>query len=174
MTRLTQKTLGPGELHGGIGSATLRECIERVLQPGTVAPATLHSGEGSEKSTNPPHVMSPNVEQNQPQETTSVKQPSSDDVSLHPVKVERNEEDVTPKSEAEQVGTKEEPTEEDSEEPAGPEEQEELRRMLDAFPQVPSSESTPRHSEAFLDSVPIWLAYFERKQQYVDKQVSRH
>ena len=68
--------------------------------------------------------------QNQPQETTSVKQPPQDDVSLHPVKVERKEEDVTPKSETPQVG----------------EEQEELRRLPDAFPQVPSSEPTPRHS----------------------------
>ena len=83
------------------------------------------------------------MEQNQPHETTSVKQPSPDEESQPHVKVERKEEDVTPKSEAAQVGTKEEPTEPDSEEPAGPEEQEEMRRMLDAFPFAPSSDSTP-------------------------------
>ena len=46
-------TLGPGEIHGGFGSASLQECVGRVLH-------------------NPPQVMSPNVEQNQPQETTSL------------------------------------------------------------------------------------------------------
>ena len=119
--------LGPGEILGGFGSASLQECVGRVLH-------------------NPPQVMSPNVEQNQPQETPSL-QPSPDDVPLHPVKMERKKEDVTTKSEASQVGTKEELNEQDSEEPARPEEQEELRRMLDAFRQVPSSESTPRHLE---------------------------
>ena len=49
------ETLGPGEIHGLFGSATLRECVERALQQGTVAPATCHYGEGSEKSTNPSH-----------------------------------------------------------------------------------------------------------------------
>ena len=125
---------GPGEIHGGIGSATLRECIEKARQQGTVAPAALHSGEGTERSTDPPQVTSQNVEENQPHESTSVKQPSPDEESHQSVKVERKEEDVTPKSEAAQVGVKEEPTEPDSEESAGPEEQEELRRMLDAFP----------------------------------------
>ena len=52
---------------------------------------------------------------------------------------------MTPKSEAAPVGVKDEPTEPDSEEPAGPEEQEELRRLIDAFP--PSSVSTPRQPE---------------------------
>ena len=52
---------------------------------------------------------------------------------------------MAPKSEAAPVGAKDEPTEPDSEEPAGPEEQEELRRLTDAFP--PSSESTPRQPE---------------------------
>ena len=141
--RLTE-TLGPGEIHG-FGSAALQECDERALQQGAVAPATLHhSGDGLEKSTNPSQVTSPNVEQNQPQETTSVKQPSPDEVSHGGKKRIR----CTPKSEAAQVGTKEEPTEPDSEEPAGPEEQKELRRMMDAFPFAPSSDSTPRQSEA--------------------------
>ena len=45
VTRLTQRHLGLGKFFGGLGSATLRECVERALQQGVVAPATLHSGE---------------------------------------------------------------------------------------------------------------------------------
>ena len=52
---------GPGETHGGIGSATLRACIEiereRARQQSTVTPAALHSGEGTEKSAEPPQKM---------------------------------------------------------------------------------------------------------------------
>ena len=48
---------GSGEVHGGIGSATLRECIERVAQQSTATPAALHSGEGTEKSTDPPQGL---------------------------------------------------------------------------------------------------------------------
>ena len=62
------ETLGAGEIHGGYGSATLRERLERALQHNTVAPAALHSGEGLGQLTNPPQVMSPNVEQNLPQD----------------------------------------------------------------------------------------------------------
>ena len=76
-----------------------------------------------------------------------MKHQSPDEESQPPVKEERKEEDVTPKSEAAQVGTREEPTEPDSEEPAGPEEQEELRRALDAFPFAPSSDTTPQQTE---------------------------
>ena len=46
---------GPGEIHGGFGSATLQECIDRIRQHITAAPATLHSGVGTERSANPPH-----------------------------------------------------------------------------------------------------------------------
>ena len=52
--RTESEARGPGEIHGGFGSATLRECIERSRQCGTAAPATLHSGEGTEKSADPP------------------------------------------------------------------------------------------------------------------------
>ena len=38
------------------------ECVERALEQGAVAPATLHSGEGSEKSTNPPQKSTEWVE----------------------------------------------------------------------------------------------------------------
>ena len=54
--KLTQKHLG---LHGGFGSAPLREYVERALQQGAAAPATLPNGEGSKKSTNLPQVRWP-------------------------------------------------------------------------------------------------------------------
>ena len=60
------ETIGSGEFHGGCGSASLRECIEIALQQESATPATLHSGEGLGNMTNPPQVMSPKVEQNQP------------------------------------------------------------------------------------------------------------
>ena len=40
-----REPLESSELHGGFGSASLRECVERVLHS-TAARATLHSGEG--------------------------------------------------------------------------------------------------------------------------------
>ena len=52
---------GPGEIHGGFGSATLRERLERINESRTVAPATLHSGEGTENSADPPQ-FSRNIE----------------------------------------------------------------------------------------------------------------
>ena len=52
---------------------------------------------------------------------------------------------MTPKSEAAPVGVKNEPTEPDSEGSVRPEEREELRRLIEAFP--PSSDSTPRQPE---------------------------
>ena len=54
--KASTETRGPGEFHGGISSATLRACVDRALQQGAVAPATLHSGEGLDRSTDPPHT----------------------------------------------------------------------------------------------------------------------
>ena len=126
------ETLGSGEFHGRYGSASLRECIERALQQDTATPATLHSGRGLGAMTNPPQVLGPNVEQSQSQKTTSVN--NNHDASLRPLRRERKEEDVTPKSEPSQVEVKEEPKEQDSEEPAGPEEQEEKRTSTRRIP----------------------------------------
>ena len=42
---------GIGEFHGGFGSASLRECLGRVVQPTTTTSATCHSGEGVGDST---------------------------------------------------------------------------------------------------------------------------
>ena len=46
---------GVGGFHGGFGSATLRECLNRINQSRTDAPATCHSGVNVEKSPDPPH-----------------------------------------------------------------------------------------------------------------------
>ena len=79
------ETLGSGEFHGGYGSASLRECLDRMASGMPTASAALHSGEGQglnpPETTNPSQVMSPNVEQNQPQETTPVEQQTPDDAS---------------------------------------------------------------------------------------------
>ena len=74
--------------------------------------------------------MSPNVEQNQPQEIGHVKQQPSDP---HLVKVEPKDEDATPKSETEQVRIKEEQNEPDSAEPR-PEEPEEWTGLSGRHP----------------------------------------
>ena len=131
---------GVGGFHGGFGSATLRECLDRINQSRTDAPATCHSGVDTEKLPDPPQVMSPNVEGDQTHESTSVKPPSPDSESQPRTKEEKKEEDVTPKSEAAPVGVKDEPAEPDSEDSLRPEQREELRRLIAEFP--PSSDST--------------------------------
>ena len=86
--------------------------------------------------------MSPNVEEEQTHDITSVKKPSPDDEPQPRDKEERKEEDVTPKSDAATVGTKDEPAEHDSEDSLRPEHmREELRRLIAEFP--PSAESAP-------------------------------
>ena len=47
-----------GGLHGGFGSATLRECLDRINQDRTDAPATRHSRADTEKIPDPPHGRS--------------------------------------------------------------------------------------------------------------------
>ena len=132
-----------GAFHRGFGIATLQECLDRINQSRTDAPATCHSGAKAEESPDPPQVMSPNVEEEQIHETTSVKRPSPDAESEPRIKEERKEEDVTPKSEAATVGSKDEPAELDSEDSLRPKQMgEELRRLIVEFP--PSADSTPR------------------------------
>ena len=46
---------------GGYGSSSLKECIELLNATSNYAPAPLDSGVG-QKSTDPPQVMSPNME----------------------------------------------------------------------------------------------------------------
>ena len=77
------EAVGAGEFHGGYGGACLRECLERTVPQEPTTSAALHSGAGmwasSSQLTNPPQVMTPNMEQNQSQETTPVKDlPHSD------------------------------------------------------------------------------------------------
>ena len=73
------------------GVGAFRECLCRINQSRTEAPATLQPGEGTEKTSDPPQVMSPNVEGNQTHESTSVKPPSPDSESQPRTKEERKE-----------------------------------------------------------------------------------
>ena len=116
-TKATE-SVGDGEFHGGYGSASLRECLERIAPQEPTTSAALHSGAGvrtnPSQMTNPPQVMSLNME-NQSQETTPMKDPPPDDASLRPKTRKRTEEDLTPKSEQAEVKEEqeeEEPTEE--------------------------------------------------------------
>ena len=66
---------GVDEIQGGFGSVSLRECLGTITQPATSS-ATRRSGEGLEDSmcphhTNPPQVMSPNLDQTHPQSLAS-------------------------------------------------------------------------------------------------------
>ena len=91
-----------GGIQGGFGSASLRECLGRLVEPATTTSATCHSGEGSRDiqslQTNPPQVMSPNLHD-----------PTPEDTYRQPKEHERKEETPTPKPEQEQFNVKEEP-----------------------------------------------------------------
>ena len=94
-------TPGAGEFHGVFGSASLRECVNLAAQSTNAPSAPCHS-EGSVRESpfhiySPPQVMSPNVEQNLPQDSTSAHEPPSNDATQRPKKRELNEEDLTPK-----------------------------------------------------------------------------
>ena len=119
-----------GAFHGEFGSATLRECLDRINQRGIDAPAPCQSGVKIERTPNPPQVMSPNVGEEQIPETISAARPSQDHESQPRIKEERKEEEVTPKSEAVTVGTKDEPAEQG------------LQRLIAEFP--PSADPTPQ------------------------------
>ena len=51
--------------HGGYGSSSLQECLDRLNQATNITPAPCHSGVVTEKSSNPPQVVSPNVKEEQ-------------------------------------------------------------------------------------------------------------
>ena len=133
---------GVGGFHGRFRSATLRECLDRISQSRTDAPATSTLGSMPRNDPTRRRLWSPNVEGDQTHESTSVKTPSPDSESQPRIKEERKAEDVTPKSEAAPVGAKDEPAEPDSEDSLRPEQREELCRLITEFP--PSSDSTPR------------------------------
>ena len=75
------RTHESGAFHGGFGSATLRECLDRMNQSSTGVPATCHSGAKIERSSSPPQVMSSNVEEEQIPEAMSATRPSQADES---------------------------------------------------------------------------------------------
>ena len=87
---------GVDEIQGKFGSASLRECLDRITQPAT-SPSTLCSGVGLEDSmsphhTKPPQVMSPNLDQTQPQNPASMHDPPPVDTSSQQPKQECKEE----------------------------------------------------------------------------------
>ena len=85
----------------------------------------------------PPQVMSPNEGEELIHETMPAARPSQDDESQPRIKEERKEEEVTPKSEAATVGTKDEPAEHDSQDSFRPEHvAEELQRLIAKFPRA--------------------------------------
>ena len=53
--------VGAGEFHGGYGSVSLRECLERIINPPPLLPSTLGkvwgpvTGPSSSNMTDPPH-----------------------------------------------------------------------------------------------------------------------
>ena len=121
---------GVGGFHGGLGSATLRECLDRMYQSSTGRPCCPPLLVDAEKLPDPPQVTSPSVEEDQTREFTSVQPPSPDSESQPRIKEERKEEDVTPKSETAPVGAKDEPAEPDPEDSLRPGQREELRRLI--------------------------------------------
>ena len=49
--------------HGGYGSASLQECLNMLNQARSNSPAPCHSGVDIDAKSDPPQVMSPNVEE---------------------------------------------------------------------------------------------------------------
>ena len=103
--RLTKGVVRLGS-HGGFGRSSLQECLDRLSQAKIDAPATCHSGVDRDAS-NPPPVMSPNVEEEQVHDTLSASRLLPEDKSQSRIKEERKEEEVTPKSESAAAGVKE-------------------------------------------------------------------
>ena len=103
---------GIGEMHGGYGSASLRECLGRLVQPTTTTSATCHFGEGvgdiASRMTDPSQVMSPNVNQIPSQASTSARDLPPEDTSHQSKERECKEEVPKPKPEQEQFDAKEE------------------------------------------------------------------
>ena len=101
-----EESPGVGELHGGFGSASLRECVSLATQAtnvpsGPLLHATLRVAQGNQQ------VMNPNVKQNPPQDSTPKHEPLPENADQRPKRRERKEEDLTPKSEPEQAEVKE-------------------------------------------------------------------
>ena len=139
-----------GVSHGGFGSLSLQECLDRLNQTRVDAPATCHSGVGIEDSPKPPQVMSPNVGEEQTHDNEQVHDTLPDDrllpedESQSRIKEERKEEEVTPKSEPAIAEVKEEVGGRDSEDSFRPEHvAEELQRLIAEFP--PNVDPVPQH-----------------------------
>ena len=92
-------------LYGGCGSSSLQECLDRINQTRNTAPAPCHPGVRNDESSNPPQVMSPNVDREQIHDSEQVHDtlpkdvPLPEDKSQSRIKEERKDEEVIPKSE---------------------------------------------------------------------------
>ena len=82
-TDVPQLELRSMGFQGGYGSSSLKECIELLNATSNITPAPLDSGVG-QKSTDPPQVMSPNMEG---PSTEADAQPSNGSVSQNPSQV---------------------------------------------------------------------------------------
>ena len=184
-----------GASHGRIGSSSLQECLEGLNQVRNNTPAPCHSRVMNEDSSNPPKVMSPNVEdeqihdQEQGHDTLPMNQLLPEDKSQSRVKEERKDEEVTPKSETateskEEVGDhdSEDLSEElrkhidefpphDFEDSLGPEHvADELQRLIARFP--PAVDSVPQHESREGATAPE--AFREDRGPYAPRRTGRH
>ena len=101
-----------GASHEVYGSSSLQECLNILNQARSNAPAPCHSRVEIDETSNPPLVMSPNVEEEPIYDHEQVldilpeDQLLPEDEPQSRVKEERKDEEVTPKSEPAAVGSK--------------------------------------------------------------------
>ena len=132
-----------GASHGGYGSSSLQECLDRLNQARTDTPAPCHSRVVTEETSNPPQVMSPNMEEEpihdheQAHDTLPEDQLLPKDESQSRVKKETEDEEVTPKSESAAAAELKEEVDDQNFEDLN----EELRRRIDEFPPPDSEDS---------------------------------
>ena len=126
--------------HGGCGSSSLPECLNLLSHAKNNSPAPCHSGVENEKSSNPPQVMSPNVEEErtcghgQASDSLPEGQLLPNDEPQSRIKEEIKDEEVTPKSETAAVEIKKEPNDQDVDDQDSDALREELQRSRDEFP----------------------------------------
>ena len=137
---------------GGYGNSSLQECLDLLNQAKSNSPAPCHSRAEIGKTSNPPQVMSPNVEEEQTygrgQASGSLPEGhlSPEDEPQSRRKEEIKDEEVTPKLEPTAVETKEESSEQDVGDQDSDALREELQRSRDEFPPHDSEDSLgPEH-----------------------------
>ena len=103
----------PGSSHGGCGSSSLRECLDLLDYNKRNSPAPCHSRVTDEKNSDPPQVMSPNVEKEQSHATEVASSSASGPLLPKSEPQSRREEEIKEeqlivKSESTAIETKEE------------------------------------------------------------------